>query len=110
MGDLSQHFSRHEFECHGVECCGHSAPVCRTLIAALEAFRADIGGPLKINSGFRCLTHNRSIGSKDTSQHPRGTAADIDRAGRDVYDMRQIADRYFSKVIIYDWGIHCDVR
>jgi len=110
MGDLSQHFSRHEFECHGVECCGHSAPVCRTLIAALEAFRADIGGPLKINSGFRCLTHNRSIGSKDTSQHPRGTAADIDRAGRGVYDMKQIADQYFSKVIIYDWGIHCDVR
>jgi len=30
-----------------------------------------------VNSGFRCLKHNRSIGSNDSSSHPRGYAGDI---------------------------------
>lgn len=38
-------------------------------------------GPVKINSGFRCLKLNRAIGSRDTSQHLSGEAADIEVMG-----------------------------
>jgi zinc D-Ala-D-Ala carboxypeptidase len=68
------------------------------------------GKPLTINSGFRCLTHNRTVGSKDTSQHPKGMACDISGKGRDIDDMATRASDFFNKVIIYSWGIHVDVR
>jgi uncharacterized protein YcbK (DUF882 family) len=47
------------------------------LVEALEEFRRKAGKPVHINSGFRCLVHNRNVGSDDSSQHPRGYAADI---------------------------------
>ena len=109
--ELSPNFRRSEFACKGGFCCGHSAPISNDLIAALEAYRDSMGGqPLTINSGFRCLTHNRIIGSKDSSQHPRGTACDISGNGYNVGDMERKAMHFFNKVIRYSWGIHVDVR
>lgn len=35
-------------------------------------------GRTTVNSGFRCLKVNRAVGSGDTSQHPKGEAADIE--------------------------------
>lgn len=43
----------------------------------LNEARAIAGVPFIITSGMRCLEHNRSIGSKDTSSHIKGIAADI---------------------------------
>lgn len=44
----------------------------------LEAVRIRLGGaPMLISSGYRCLDLNRAIGSKDTSQHVQGEAADF---------------------------------
>lgn len=42
-------------------------------------------GPTTVNSGFRCLELNRAIGSKDSSQHTLGEAADIEVMGVDNY-------------------------
>ena len=43
----------------------------------LEAVRIIIGKPIFINSGFRSKKVNDGVGSKDTSQHRLGCAADI---------------------------------
>ena len=43
----------------------------------LNEARAIAGVPFKITSGMRCLEHNRKIGSRDTSSHIKGIAADI---------------------------------
>ena len=44
----------------------------------LEEVKAAIGGkPVMINSAFRCKQVNDAVGSKDTSQHRIGCAADI---------------------------------
>ena len=44
----------------------------------LERVKAKLGGkPIMINSGFRSKQVNDSVGSKDTSQHRIGCAADI---------------------------------
>ena len=44
----------------------------------LEQVKAVLGGkPIMVNSAFRCKEVNDAVGSKDTSQHRRGCAADI---------------------------------
>lgn len=58
-------------------------PALRTTAAGLEAVRsllANIVGhpvPVIVTSGYRSLRLNRLIGSRDTSQHVLGEAADI---------------------------------
>ena len=48
------------------------------LAAMLEQVKTVLGGkPVMINSGFRSKAVNDSVGSKDTSQHRIGCAADI---------------------------------
>lgn len=70
---LSQHFFRSEFKC---SCCDFDTVDAR-LLEMLEQLRNAFQQPVRINSAARCLKHNRSIGSKDTSQHVLGRAADI---------------------------------
>lgn len=45
----------------------------------LEVVRDDVlgGKPLHVNSAFRCLTLNRALKSRDTSDHVRGLAVDF---------------------------------
>ena len=53
------------------------------LAATLEQVKTLLGGkPVMINSGFRSKQVNDSVGSKDTSQHRIGCAADIRVPGR----------------------------
>jgi len=48
------------------------------LAATLEQVKTLLGGkPVMINSGFRSKAVNDSVGSRDTSQHRIGAAADI---------------------------------
>ncbi len=47
------------------------------LAALLEQVRTLLGKPILINSGFRSKPVNDSVGSKDTSQHRLGCAADL---------------------------------
>ena len=43
----------------------------------LEPIREIVHKPVQVTSGYRCLEVNRLVGSKDTSQHVKGCAADI---------------------------------
>lgn len=81
MGDLSQHFSRSEFRCHGFGHAGHpnhDTPVDRGLVELLELIRAEYGRPLRVVSGHRCAWWNARVGGAGASQHLAGRAADID--------------------------------
>jgi uncharacterized protein YcbK (DUF882 family) len=84
MGDLSKHFSRHEFAC---KCeCGFDT-VDAELLIILEKVRERFG-PVTINSACRCKDHNAKVGGKPSSQHLLGRAADIavDYPSRLVFD------------------------
>jgi uncharacterized protein YcbK (DUF882 family) len=71
---LSKHFDSSEFECH----CGcGDRTVDGQLLRILERVRRHFGVIVDVTSGKRCIKWNRLQGSKDTSQHPKGTAADI---------------------------------
>ena len=43
-----------------------------------EPLRTWVGGPIKINSFYRCPELNKAIGGSTTSQHCKGQAMDID--------------------------------
>lgn len=49
----------------------------KRLCATLEVIRSFIGKPLIITSGYRSQRVNKAVGSKDTSAHRFGRAADL---------------------------------
>ena len=60
-----------------------------------EPLRAYVGGPIKINSFFRCPELNKAIGGSSKSQHCKGQAIDID----DTFGRMTNAEMYhFIKV------------
>lgn len=74
MGDLSKHFSRHEFSCK--DGCGRDTIDAATL-DVLEQIREHFNAPVIINSGYRCVNRNKVVGGSPNSQHLYGRAADI---------------------------------
>lgn len=88
MGNLTRNFSRSEFSCKGANCCGHSAPISKQLVLALQDLRDSINVflnlkgldevPLIISSGFRCMKYNVLIqNSSPNSQHCLGLGSDV---------------------------------
>ena len=74
MGDISKHFSRHEFEC---KCgCGMNT-VDTSLITILEQVREAFSYPIIITSGNRCPFHNKQINGSKSSMHMESKAADF---------------------------------
>jgi len=56
----------------------HELENLKRLAAFLEEVKALLGGkPIMVNSAFRSKAVNDAVGSKDTSQHRIGCAADI---------------------------------
>ena len=49
----------------------------RLCALVLEPIRDIVHKPVQITSGYRCVALNRMIGSKDSSHHVLGLAADI---------------------------------
>lgn len=73
MTQISQHFTREEFEC---PCC-HSAPMDPVFIVTVDNVRRKADMPMHVNSGYRCPAHNKAIGGKPDSSHLRGNAGDF---------------------------------
>ena len=47
------------------------------MVSLLQKFRDDVGFPIKISSGYRCPTWNKSVGGHPNSSHMEGLAIDI---------------------------------
>jgi len=65
----------------------------REFMVALNQLRALADRPIKINSGFRCHSHNYAIGGAINSFHTMGKAADIVIAGLTLGEMFELADQ-----------------
>ena len=111
--DIGEFFNRKEFSCRGNMCCSGSSPMNQDLIDGLDELRRRIGA-IYVTSGFRCLTHNRNIGSNDTSQHPLGTASDIWSKYLTPSEIAEVAEEIpiFKNggIGIYNDFVHVDVR
>lgn len=74
MARLSKNFTSEEFAC---KCgCGYDTPNPE-LIRMLQDARDLYGKSMIINSGCRCIKHNRTVGGATNSAHIAGNAADI---------------------------------
>ena len=74
-----KYFKEKEFVC---KCCGQLPPAVRENIVALvdnvlDSAREQFGGPVSVNSGYRCPKHNLEVGGVVNSQHMKGEAADV---------------------------------
>lgn len=110
MGDLTPHFSAHEFRCrdgseHTIDC---------RLLAMLEAIRCQFG-PVSVTSGYRSPAYNQAVGGAANSLHLTGQAADI-LANETPYNIYAWADKNFpiSGLGLYEragggW-VHVDCR
>ena len=106
-GQITKHFSKKEFDC---QCGCDTGPINRVLVEKLEQARLEFGRGMKINSGIRCLHHNRKIGSKDTSSHIKCLAADVGCTGmEDRHKLLSILLKYFKRVGVHKHFIHVDV-
>ena len=77
----------------------------------LQPLRDAWGGPLFINSGYRCLELNKAVGGVPTSQHVLGQAADV--GVTDPYALAQLAKRMnlgFDQMIVYPSFVHFSYR
>ena len=111
MSKLTKHFTKEEFDC---KCgCGNGdIVISENLVFQLECVRVHYGKPMRINSGIRCLSHNRKIGSRDTSSHIKGLAADIscgDMGTRLDLVKRLLRDGEFTRMGMHKDFIHVDV-
>lgn len=73
---LSSHFNVSEFKC---KCGGsHNTKIDETLILMLEKLYDKLRcSKMVINSGYRCSTHDKSVGGNGSGQHTKGKAADV---------------------------------
>lgn len=104
------HFRNYEFDCK----CGCPKTTHDTVLSQkLECLRKDVGQPIKINSGYRCATHNRAVGGSANSKHTTGQAADI-KTDLNPVALGILAHKYFDAVGIYWYGntafVHVDTR
>jgi zinc D-Ala-D-Ala carboxypeptidase len=113
MGDLSKNFSKSEFACPCGKCVLHIEP---RLVEALQKLRDLADSPIKITSGYRCVSHNRQVGGSPNSQHIKGIAADIVIQDNTVEEMAMLAAQipWFRSggIGVYPQNgfIHVDVR
>lgn len=75
---LTKNFHSDEFRCK----CGCNMPNdvfenIEILAIQLQALRDYVGRPIRINSAYRCESHNKAIKGSKRSQHLLGKASDI---------------------------------
>ena len=70
-----KYFKLSEFRCKCGK-CGDDPPMKDYFLERLERAREISDVSYVINSGYRCLSHNKAVGSTSTN-HTRGVAADI---------------------------------
>lgn len=117
---LSEHFSLIEFtrsqtaSRYGIDNTPNKEQLenLKTLAKGLEDVRTKLdNNPINISSGFRCQDLNDRLGSKRTSRHILGLAADFtcdryDSVGR-VFEVLADSSIQFDQLILeYDSWIH----
>lgn len=121
MGTLSKNFDWKEFEKSDVAKAHHinnaivdwdvRDNIKELVDNVLQPLRDAWGGPIFINSGYRCKELNELVGGVETSQHCKGMAADV--GVTDPYALAKLTKRMkikFDQMIIYPSFVHYSYR
>lgn len=77
----------------------------------LQPLRDAWGGPLFINSGFRCKELNELVGGVETSQHRRGMAADVECSDPYALAKMLLENKLpFDQIVLYPTFLHISHR
>lgn len=117
MGTISENFSYREFEASRTADLHNICNVIRTVrvrdavreltLEVLQPLHDAWGGPLHVNSGYRCEELNRLVGGVASSQHVKGEAADI--ACEKPEELARLAVKLrlpFDQMILYPDFVH----
>ena len=115
---MTKNFSKSEFDSKDGEIMPHCVyENIKELGKNIQVVRHFIGKPMKINSGYRSIRHNRIIGSKDTSQHTYGKACDISIEDISPIELYEIIEALIEEGAIREGGlglyntfVHYDIR
>jgi hypothetical protein len=101
-----KHFRVDEFEC---PCC-HQQHMHPRFLERLDTARDISGVPYHINSGWRCVNHNREVGGGDKSAHLVGLACDIraTESRQRFHILRGLFAAGFARIGVGNGFIHCD--
>ena len=121
MGTISKNFSFAEFEksdtakrlrITNVITTTEVRDAVKALVKnVLQPLRDAWGGPLKINSGYRCKALNEAVGGVESSQHRKGQAADV--ACTDPYALAKLVKSMrldFDQCIVYPDFLHISYK
>lgn len=107
---LSDNFTSREFDCHGNGCCYYTQ-IDSKLVDYLQKIRNYFDKPLRINSGYRCPSHNSRVGGSSKSVHMNGGAADIRVEGVSPIEVARYAEYLGMLGIgVYNSFTHVDTR
>ena len=116
--EITENFNLSEFQCK----CGCEVPynVEKNIIELadnLQILRDHLNKPINTTNGFRCATHNKSVGGVKNSQHILGKAADIKVKGvspNEIADaiehLMEIGKFKMGGVGRYNTFTHVDIR
>lgn len=101
------YFRIEEFAC---KCCKENK-INPELLKRLDIARGLAGIPFRINSGYRCVKHNSSVGGSKNSSHIRGLAADISCTtdSQRWIIVKALIDAGFTRIGIAKTFIHVDI-
>lgn len=107
MKQITKNFNEKEFACR---CCG-KVQYDYILVEKLQVIRELMGEPIIVNSGYRCLKHNKAVGGYSKSNHLKGWAADISCSKENLPHLKQIASKVFWNygVGLYPSFVHVDI-
>ena len=122
---MTKNFKRQEFECKGTcdKCKKQTSMPLEVyenvikLAGQLQILRDYVGRPVRINSAYRCVSHNDNVGGSKTSQHIYGKAADITIQSLKPIEVYAIIEDLIDFGVmlqgglgLYDTFVHYDIR
>ena len=103
-----KYFQPYEFD--SPDTLSGSESMDRKLLLQLDNARELYGKPMKVNSGFRSVKHNKKVGGSPTSSHLTGYAVDIHCPNS--YERLLMVEAFisagFKRIGIYNTFIHVD--
>lgn len=82
-----------------------------TALAHVQAIRDSIAAPLTVNSGYRNITYNASVGGATWSRHLYGDATDMASSDASLDELGALCEGLGAGYVgYYDTHVHCDWR
>ena len=115
---MTKNFTIKEFYCR----CGCTMPLnvinnIEKLAEELQVLREVVDSPIKINSAYRCPSHNKSVGGAKSSQHLLGKASDIVISGHNPSETYLLIESLINDNVMAEGGLgkynsftHYDIR